>query len=142
MSARADWSVAGGDPAGRARAYGMPGVQADGMDFFAVYGAARELVARARRGEGPAYLVCDTYRYHGHHAGDPLNYRAKHETEEWRRHDPIERLQAALVARGILAEQQAAAIEQQVAAAVEEAVAFARSSPEPTVDQLMTDVYA
>jgi pyruvate dehydrogenase E1 component alpha subunit len=142
MSARADWSVAGGDPAGRARAYGIPGVTVDGMDFFAVYDAASALVARARRGEGPAYLVCDTYRYHGHHAGDPLNYRDRAEVERWRRHDPIERLRRALVERGVLSAAEADALDQQVQAAVEDAVAFAKSSPEPSVDQLMTDIYA
>lgn len=142
MSARADWSVAGGDPASRARGYGIPGERADGMDFFAVHGAAQALVERARRGEGPAYLVCDTYRYHGHHAGDPLNYREKQEVDQWRAQDPIERLRAALLARGALTQEQAGAIEQEVAAAVEEAVEFAQRSPDPTTDQLMTDIYA
>ncbi|MBX5489913.1 MAG: thiamine pyrophosphate-dependent dehydrogenase E1 component subunit alpha [Chloroflexi bacterium] len=142
MSARADWSVAGGDPAGRARAYGIPGVTVDGMDFFAVYDAASALVTRARRGDGPAYLVCDTYRYHGHHAGDPLNYRQRAEVEEWRRHDPIERMKRALGERGVLTDEAAAALDREVQAAVEDAVAFAKSSPEPSVDQLMTDIYA
>ena len=77
MSARSDWSIAGGDPARRAAGYGIPGVSIDGMDFFAVYQNASELVERARRGDGPSYLVCNTYRFHGHHAGDPLNYRGK-----------------------------------------------------------------
>jgi pyruvate dehydrogenase E1 component alpha subunit len=117
-------------------------VAVDGMDFFAVYDAASALIARARRGEGPAYLVCDTYRYHGHHAGDPLNYRDRAEVERWRRHDPLERMRRALVERGVLGEAEADALDQQVRAAVEDAVAFAKSSPEPSVDQLLTDIYA
>src|SRR5215218_5948922 len=72
MSARSDWSVAGGDPAARAAGYGIPGVNVDGMDLFSVFSEASRLVERARRGDGPSYLVCRTYRYHGHHAGDPL----------------------------------------------------------------------
>ena len=142
MSARADWSVAGGDPAGRARAYGLPGVTVDGMDLFAVHAAAHELIDRARRGEGPAYLVCHTYRFHGHHAGDPLNYRDREEVEEWRQHDPLRRLQAALLARRVLNAEQGVRLEQEVAAAIDEAVAFAKQSPEPGADQLMTDIYA
>jgi acetoin:2,6-dichlorophenolindophenol oxidoreductase subunit alpha len=142
MSARADWSVAGGDPVGRARAYGIPGASVDGMDFFAVYDAARDLVERARRGEGPSYLVCHTYRYHGHHAGDPLNYRQKEEVEQWRSRDPIERLERALVERGVMQPEEIAALERRVESQIEEAVEFAKASPEPTVDQLMTDVYA
>src|SRR6478672_11513448 len=54
MSARSDWSIAGGNPASRAAGYGIPGISIDGMDFFAVYQNARELVDRARRGDGPS----------------------------------------------------------------------------------------
>ena len=142
MSARSDWSVAGGNPAGRAAAYGIPGVSVDGMDLFAVHRAASELVERARRGEGPAYLVCNTYRYHGHHAGDPLNYREKEEVERWRQQDPIERVKRAAVERGVMSESEVADLERRVEAQIDEAVEFAKTSPEPTPDQLMTDIYA
>jgi pyruvate dehydrogenase E1 component alpha subunit len=138
MSARADWTVAGGNPAARAAGYGIPGIDVDGMDFFAVNNAAFELVSRARAGEGPSYLICQTYRYHGHHAGDPLNYREKEEVDRWRAMDPIPRLQAALTEWGV----DYAGIEEAVERSVSEAVEFAKSSPEPSVDQLMTDIYA
>ena len=142
MSARSDWSVAGGDPARRAAGYGIPGVTVDGMDLFAVNAAAGELVERARRGDGPAYLVCNTYRYHGHHAGDPLNYREKEEVERWRQQDPIERVRRAAVERGVLAEADIADLERRIETEIDEAVEFAKNSPEPTPDQLMTDIYA
>ena len=142
MSARSDWSVAGGDPARRAAGYGIPGLTVDGMDLFAVNTAASEFVERARRGEGPAYLVCNTYRYHGHHAGDPLNYRDKEEVERWRLQDPVERVKSAAVERGALSEAEIAELEQRIEAQIDEAVEFAKNSPEPSVDQLMTDIYA
>jgi pyruvate dehydrogenase E1 component alpha subunit len=142
MSTRSDWSVAGGDPARRAAGYGIPGVTVDGMDLFAVNAAARDLVERARRGDGPAYLVCTTYRYHGHHAGDPLNYRQKEEVDRWRQQDPIERVKRAAVDRGILAEADIADLERHIETQIDEAVEFAKNSPEPTPDQLMTDIYA
>jgi acetoin:2,6-dichlorophenolindophenol oxidoreductase subunit alpha len=142
MSARSDWSVAGGNPAARAAGYGIPGVNADGMDLFAVHAAASELIERARRGEGPAYLVCNTYRYHGHHAGDPLNYREREEVERWRQQDPIERVKRAIVEQGVMSAEEISQLEQQIEAQVDEAVEFAKSSPEPTPDQLMTDIYA
>jgi pyruvate dehydrogenase E1 component alpha subunit len=142
MSARSDWSVAGGNPAARAAGYGIPGDTVDGMDLFAVHTRASELVERARRGEGPAYLVCNTYRYHGHHAGDPLNYREREEVERWRRQDPIERVKRAIVEQGVMSGEEIAQLEQQIEAQVDEAVEFAKSSPEPTPDQLMTDIYA
>jgi pyruvate dehydrogenase E1 component alpha subunit len=142
MSARSDWSVAGGDPARRAAGYGIPGVTVDGMDLFAVNASARELVERARRGDGPAYLVCNTYRFHGHHAGDPLNYREKEEVERWRLQDPIEHVKRAAVEQGVLTEAEIADLEGRIEAQIEEAVEFAKNSPDPTPDQLMTDIYA
>jgi pyruvate dehydrogenase E1 component alpha subunit len=142
MSARSDWSIAGGDPARRAAGYGIPGVAVDGMDLFTVNAAARDLVERARRGDGPAYLVCTTYRFHGHHAGDPLNYRAKEEVERWREQDPIERVKRAAIERGILRADEIEALEKRVEAEIDEAVEFAKTSPDPTPDQLMTDIYA
>ncbi len=142
MSARSDWSVAGGDPARRAAGYGIPGETVDGMDLFAVNEAAAGFVERARRGQGPAYLICNTYRFHGHHAGDPLNYREKEEVERWREQDPIERVKRAAVERGVMTADQVAQLEREVETSIDEAVEFARNSPDPTVDQLMTDIYA
>jgi acetoin:2,6-dichlorophenolindophenol oxidoreductase subunit alpha len=142
MSASAEWTVAGGNPSARAAGYGIPGVDVDGMDFFAVHNAARELVERARRGDGPSYLVCLTYRYHGHHAGDPLNYRQKEEVDRWREKDPIERMKSVLDEWGIISGSEIEAMEDRIEAEVQEAIAFARSSPEPATDQLMTDIYA
>src|SRR5215468_1017784 len=139
MSTRSDWSVAGGDPARRAAGYGIPGVTVDGMDLFAVHIAASELVERARRGEGPAYLVCTTYRYHGHHAGDPLNYREREEVERWRLQDPIEKVKQAVVDRGLMRSDEVEALEQRIESEIEAAVEFAKESPDPSLDQLMTD---
>ncbi len=142
MSARSDWSVAGGDPARRAAGYGIPGVTVDGMDLFTVHANATELVERARRGDGPSYLVCNTYRFHGHHAGDPLNYREKEEVERWREQDPIERVKRVAVETGVMSAAEIDDLARRIEAQIEEAVEFARSSPEPTPDQLMTDIYA
>jgi pyruvate dehydrogenase E1 component alpha subunit len=142
MSASAAWSVAGGDPAKRAAGYGIPGVTVDGMDLFAVNAQASEFVERARRGEGPAYLVCNTYRFHGHHAGDPLNYREKEEVERWRLQDPIEHAKRVALETRAMTEAEIADLEQRIEAQIEEAVVFAKNSPDPTVDQLMTDIYA
>jgi pyruvate dehydrogenase E1 component alpha subunit len=142
MSASAAWSVAGGDPARRAAGYGIPGTTVDGMDLFAVHAAASEFVERARRGDGPAYLICTTYRFHGHHAGDPLNYREKEEVERWRLRDPIELVKQAAVASGVMRADEIESLERQIEQQIEEAVEFAKNSPDPTVDQLMTDIYA
>src|SRR4030088_2226192 len=136
MSASAAWSVAGGDPAKRAAGYGIPGVTVDGMDLFAVHAAASEFVERARRGDGPAYLICTTYRFHGHHAGDPLNYREKEEVERWRLRDPTERVKQAAITSGAMSAQEIESLEHQIEQQIEDAVEFAKNSPDPTADQL------
>jgi TPP-dependent pyruvate/acetoin dehydrogenase alpha subunit len=142
MSASAAWSVAGGDPAKRAAGYGIPGVTVDGMDLFAVHAQALEFIERARRGDGPAYLVANTYRFHGHHAGDPLNYREKEEVDRWRLQDPIARVKQVAIDSRAMSEADIADLERRIEAEIEEAVEFAKNSPDPTTDQLMTDIYA
>src|ERR671931_2132144 len=126
MSARADQFTSVPDPSVRAQAYGFPGVRVDGMDVIAVYEAVSEAVERARRGEGPSLIVATTYRYFGHHVGDPLNYRTKEEVDEWRKSDPIERFKARLLDGRIMDETRLQQLEEQVNAAVEEAIEFAR----------------
>src|SRR6202167_5320575 len=59
-----------GDILSRATAFGVEAAKVDGQDVRAVNEGGQRLVDRARSGGGPAFLLCDTYRYHGHHAGD------------------------------------------------------------------------
>src|SRR6266536_1558808 len=88
-----------GDVLTRPRAFGIHAVDVDGQDVRAVYAVTKGLVERARRGEGPAFLLCNTYRYHGHHVGDVdrAYYRSKDEEQLWvRERDPIALLAARL----------------------------------------------
>lgn len=128
--------------AARANAYGIPGVQVDGMDISAVYAAARAAVERARGGEGPTLLECKTYRYMGHSRGDPGGYRTKSELQEWRAADPIESCRTLLVTQYGVEPQALTAIEAACQREVEDAVEFARSSPEPDARALAESVYA
>jgi len=142
MSARADHFTSVPDPSVRAVAYGFPGINVDGMEILKVHAVATEAIERARRGEGPTLIVATTYRYFGHHVGDPLNYRDKSEVDEWRKKDPIAGFKAHLLEQGMLDEAEAERIEQDVVARVEEAIDFAKSSPDPSRDTLMEDIYA
>ena len=142
MSSRADKFTSVPDPSVRAVAYGIPGVNVDGMDVMAVYRAATEAVERARNGEGPSFIVATTYRLLGHHVGDPLNYRDRDEVEEWRKKDPIDRFRASLVEKGIVTDDEATSMEQEVAERVNSASEFAKSSAEPQASTLMDDIYA
>jgi len=126
----------------RASAYGLPGETVDGMDVLAVGEAAAAAVARARSGGGPTLLECVTYRYKGHSKSDRQRYRSREEVEAWRRHDPILRYEARLVADGVLTQDGAAALVADARAAVEEALRVAETSPDPDPAALLEGVYA
>lgn len=133
------------DLAVRAKAYDIPGVVVDGMDPVAVYEAAVEAVARARRGEGPTLIECKTYRWQGHHVGDPANYRQRKsltEKEDWMKRDPIPALKAAVLEAGIAEEADFEAIEKAVEDEIQAAVKFAADSPYPEPEEAYTDVLA
>lgn len=126
----------------RAAGYGIPGVTVDGQDVVAVYEAASEAVARARRGDGPSLVETKTYRFHDHAFGLPaINYRDQAEIDEWRRRDPVELFRARLAAEFGFDESAIAGIEDEVGAEIEAAVAFAEASPYPGPEAAFEHVY-
>jgi pyruvate dehydrogenase E1 component alpha subunit len=125
------------DIAGRAAAYGIPGVIVDGADVLEVYEAARSAVSRARAGDGPTLLEVKTYRFMGHFEGDPDRYRDDDERRATSDQDAI----AALRARLDASEAELEAIRAEIEAAVSEAVEFARASPFPDPAELDRYVY-
>jgi TPP-dependent pyruvate/acetoin dehydrogenase alpha subunit len=127
--------------ADRAVAYGIPGLTVDGNDVEEVYTAASELIARARRGEGPAILECLTYRLRGHYVGDRERYRDRREIAEALEREPIGRWEAKLKEWGYADEAQLEAVRLQAEAEVEEAVVFAEASPWPDPAEATTDVF-
>jgi 2-oxoisovalerate dehydrogenase E1 component len=136
-------STAADSVAARASAYRMPGVQVDGQDAIAVYGAAGEAIARARNGAGPVLLECQTYRYVGHHEGDPgTEYRTREEVEEWRLRDPIRALERRMLGGELVLEGDLDRIGKEVDALLDDAIAFAAESPWPSTDGAEASVYA
>jgi TPP-dependent pyruvate/acetoin dehydrogenase alpha subunit len=134
-----------GDILTRATAFGLEAASVDGQDVRAVHGTAQRLVDRARRGEGPAFLLGNTYRYHGHHVGD-INreyYRSKQEELTWKtERDPIANFGKWLVAEKLA---DAAALERtqaELESEMKKAVEFAVAAPYPSVDEVNEDVYA
>jgi pyruvate dehydrogenase E1 component alpha subunit len=84
----------------KAVAYGMPGVQVDGNDVFAVHQVTAEAVERARSGGGPTLIEAVTFRVGPHTtADDPTRYRDANEGTSWQVKDPIERLRLYLSER-------------------------------------------
>ena len=134
-----------GDMSARARAFGILTEEIDGQDVRAVYATAQRVVERARRGEGPAFILCETYRYHGHHVGDIQRayYRSKEEEEYWKaQRDPLKILADWLTSEGATGDAEFAQIEQRVRAEVEAGEQFALNAPYPEPGEVEEDVYA
>jgi acetoin:2,6-dichlorophenolindophenol oxidoreductase subunit alpha len=129
----------------RPEAFGIPAATVDGQDVLTVLDAATEAVERARRGEGPSFLLCETYRTHGHHVGDVdrAYYRPREEEAAWRDdRDPIVRLGAFLRERELASADELDAIEARIRGEVEAGVAFALDAPYPAAEEVDTHVYA
>ena len=134
-----------GDILARATAFGLEAASVDGQDVRAVYAVAQRLVDRARRGDGPAFLVCDTYRYHGHHVGD-INreyYRSKQEEHKWKtERDPIANLGKWLVEQKLADAAALDRVQSDLEVEMKKAVQFAVAAPYPAVYEVGEDVYA
>jgi TPP-dependent pyruvate/acetoin dehydrogenase alpha subunit len=128
-----------------ARAHNMPTLHVDGNDLSAVYGAAVEATSRARAGGGPTFILADTYRWREHcgpNYDNDLGYRTPAEFEDWRRRDPLRRLRADVLDRGLLS----AAAEGDMKATIEteivQAFTAAEAAPMPESSAVGTGVYA
>ncbi len=138
MSTRYDEIFATPTIAARGAGYGIPGEVVDGTDFFAVCNTVEQLAARARKGDGPALIEAKVYRYYGHSKSDKCDYRTREEEAQWRAQDPIGKLQARM---GLPNDAYRTVLEE-VDREVEAAVAFARASPEPVIEDLESALYA
>jgi TPP-dependent pyruvate/acetoin dehydrogenase alpha subunit len=133
-----------GEITARARAFGIHAETIDGQDVQLVQETMQKLVDRARRGEGPAFLECLTYRYYGHHVGD-INrtyYRSKEEEQDWREnHDPLKLLAEKLIAQKLTDQALLDKILADVATEVESGMQFAINAPFPNPSEVNEDVY-
>jgi TPP-dependent pyruvate/acetoin dehydrogenase alpha subunit len=133
-----------GEITARARAFGIHAETIDGQDVQLVQETMQKLVDRARRGEGPAFLECLTYRYYGHHVGD-INrtyYRSKEEEQEWRdNRDPLKLLAEKLITQKLTDQAVLDKILTDVAAEVESGMQFAINAPFPNPSEVNEDVY-
>ena len=137
-----DYAVAVDSYVDRAAGFGLPGVTVDGLDFFAVYEAAGEIIKRAREGGGPALLECKMIRMFGHFEGDQQTYRAKGELDDIRANkDCIKMFADRVTEAGVISRAELVAIDREVIAQIEEATIYAKAAPLPTAADLTTDVY-
>ena len=135
------WSV-GGDQLDRAKGFGLFARRADGLDFFAVYEAAAEVIGHARDGKGPALLHLKTNRFFGHYEGDAGTYRAADEVAKLRAEkDCLARFRKRVLEAGLLEPGQMEEIDRDAESLVDGAVAAAKSGAMPGATDLLTDAY-
>jgi pyruvate dehydrogenase E1 component alpha subunit len=126
----------------RAAAYRMHGERVDGMDLFAVREAAERLIPQVRETHEPVLIEALTYRYRGHGAADPGQYRTREEVEEWREKDPIGKVEDWLIKQGALSEADVEKLQAEVNEEVEDCLRFADESPWPQPDEIYDHIYA
>jgi TPP-dependent pyruvate/acetoin dehydrogenase alpha subunit len=125
----------------KAKMYGMPASTVDGNDVEVVYLAVSAAVDRARRGEGPSFVECKTYRHSGHSRTDPATYRDEDEVQAWKERDPLVLCCRAILSRGYLDENGCSDLEVEEEHLIEEAAEFALASAEPEGIKALEDVY-
>ena len=127
----------------RGDAFGIPGMEVDGMDVTQVTAAGLEAVAHCRAGKGPILMEMKTYRYRGHSMSDPAKYRSREEVQKVRaQRDPIEQLRKRMLDEKVANETAFKDIDREIKAVVAEAAEFAQNSPEPDPSELYSDVLA
>jgi TPP-dependent pyruvate/acetoin dehydrogenase alpha subunit len=134
-----------GELRGRPAAFGIPVEEVNGQDVREVYATARRLIEHARSGKGPAFMICNTYRYHGHHVGD-INrayYRSKEEELLWSTHrDPLKTLSGWLTEQHLADAGIFEQIETEAHNEMKAAVDFAVKAPFPDASEVTDHVYA
>ncbi len=126
----------------RGCSYGIEGMQADGMNVFAVYDAIKEAAKKARELSLPTLLEVRTYRYRGHSMSDPDSvYRTKKEVDEEKRRDPLEQMKRFLLDEKVATQKEVDKVDQDVKKFVSECVEFAENSPEPPLESMYEDIY-
>jgi pyruvate dehydrogenase E1 component alpha subunit len=133
-----------GEMMARAKAFNIHIEEVDGQDVRLIYLTTQRLVERARSGQGPAFLLCHTYRYYGHHVGD-INrsyYRSKEEEMAWQtQRDPLKILGTWLIEKTFADEGVLEQIEQEARTEAEAAVQFALNAPYPDPSEVDQHVY-
>lgn len=134
-----------GEMIARPKAFDIHTAEVDGQNAIEVKKAMKKLVSRARKGKGPSFLLCHTYRYHGHHVGDidRAFYRSKEEEQYWKtERDPIKIMGDWLVDQKIADMALLKSIEKSIYSDVDAAVEFALNAPFPELEEVNTNVYS
>nr|WOA02451.1 pyruvate dehydrogenase E1 component alpha subunit [Gloiopeltis furcata] len=126
----------------KASAFGLPGIEVDGMNVLSVRKVTKQAIDRARAGEGPTLIEALTYRFRGHSLADPDELRSHQEKEAWLARDPIKSFRNHLLVNLSISEEVIDNIHIEVKNKIDEAVEFALSSPEPQIEDLKRYLFA
>nr|ARW64166.1 pyruvate dehydrogenase E1 component alpha subunit [Chondria sp. (in: red algae)] len=126
----------------KAQAFGLPGVEVDGMDVLAVRSVTQTAIKRARAGLGPTLIEALTYRFRGHSLADPDELRSYQEKSAWIARDPIKRIKNYILDHDISTSKNLENIELKVKQTIDDSVSFALSSPEPSINDLKKYLFA
>ncbi len=119
--------------------YGIESVSIDGNDLYAVYEESKKAIEKARKGDGPTFIECRTFRQSGHFVGDPDVYRSDEDRRKGKNLDPVSRFRESLIEKGFLTIEMSDRLSEQAMEHVEDAVEFAKSSPWPDQSEVLTD---
>lgn len=126
----------------RSAAFGMKAIKANGIDFFSVYEAMRELIEYCKAGNGPASIELDCERFYGHFEGDPQRYRGKGELDRLRaERDCLTTFRTKVTEAKLLEGAVLDTIDQEVTDLIDRAVAESKAAARPTPDHVLEDVY-
>jgi len=126
----------------KAQAFGLPGIEVDGMDVLAIRKVALQAIDRARLGEGPTLIEALTYRFRGHSLADPDELRSTQEKEAWLARDPIKNLRKYIISNKIFTQDTLDIIHQKIKQQIDDSIDFALSSPEPEIKDLKRYLFA
>jgi pyruvate dehydrogenase E1 component alpha subunit len=124
-------------------AYGMPGIQVDGNDFFAMLATLQKASQYCREGNGPVLIEAVTYRKGAHTTSDdPTKYRTKEEEELWEKRDPLKRLKNYLISKDLLIEEDEKKLEAQFRKEVDRIFTEAENQPAYPLEDVFKYMYA
>nr|YP_010865261.1 pyruvate dehydrogenase E1 component alpha subunit [Campylaephora boydenii]WGT74070.1 pyruvate dehydrogenase E1 component alpha subunit [Campylaephora boydenii] len=126
----------------KAQAFGLPGVEVDGMDVLAIRKATIHAIKRARSGEGPTLIEALTYRFRGHSLADPDELRSKQEKDAWLARDPINNLKRYILNNNFASDNDLNLIHENIKNQIDNSIEFALSSPEPDIKDLKRYLFA
>ncbi len=142
MSTASDYNMLHESTTGYAKAYKMKTLSVDGLNFFEVDKAVKEAMEYIRAGNGPVFLECRAYRYHGQYEGDPQLYKPKKEVEYYESKDPIKQFKEHCLKENLLTIEELNKIEDTAIKSVEDAFDYAEKCELPELKEIYTNVYS